>query len=76
LEVDARAAKFDWALLATEVPEGMRFRIEYASELFTPETVKGFGKHFGLLLRNILENPNQPFIRVSPLRFRRPKASP
>jgi len=37
LEVDARAAKFDWALLATEVPEGMRFRIEYASELFTPE---------------------------------------
>ncbi|HWQ93652.1 MAG TPA: condensation domain-containing protein, partial [Clostridia bacterium] len=58
LELASGAAKFDWTLLASETPEGLRIRSEYNSARFQPETAARFLRSFHTLLHSIVRAPH------------------
>ncbi len=64
LDVDNGGAKFDWALLATESPHGLKLQSEYSSDLFEAVTIDRALEHFENLLRAVVKNPTA---RVSEL---------
>ncbi len=66
IELDNGGAKFDWTLLLTETPHGLKLRSEYNCDLFEPATVERFVRHFGNLLKAVLEDPAA---RISKLRL-------
>ena len=53
-------AKFDLSFNVYETKDGLGISIDYATDLFEPETIERFGGHFKVLLQAILENPDQP----------------
>nr|VFK41660.1 MAG: amino acid adenylation domain-containing protein/thioester reductase domain-containing protein [Candidatus Kentron sp. TC] len=64
LEQDYPVAKFDLTLSIEERNDQLHCTWEYASELFTADTIRRMGEHFEVLLRGILENPEQPISRL------------
>ena len=59
LPVETRTSKNDLTLSIEAVGEVWSFRFEYASDLFTAETVARMGGHLTELLRSITEDPEK-----------------
>lgn len=57
VEFISPSAKFDLSLYAIEIGERIRFRLEYCTELFKEETVRGFAAYFEQISRIVLDNP-------------------
>ncbi|MET0400662.1 MAG: amino acid adenylation domain-containing protein [Longimicrobiaceae bacterium] len=53
-------AKFDLFLELTEGPDGVGAALEYATELFDPETAARMAERFGVLLEGIAAQPDLP----------------
>ncbi|WP_143088765.1 non-ribosomal peptide synthetase, partial [Paenibacillus algorifonticola] len=53
-------AKFDLLLAAIETDDGLLFEMEFATSLFSHDTVQRMSRYFTELLRNIARNPNLP----------------
>jgi amino acid adenylation domain-containing protein len=60
-------AKFDLALFAGEVPEGLRVAIEFCSDLFEPATIEWMLKHYQVLLEAAVADPSTPVSRLAML---------
>ena len=65
-DVDAGTSKLDITLNLEETKDGAVGWIEYATDLFEPESIKNMAAHFKELLRNIVEAPQE---RLSKLRL-------
>ena len=57
IELDNGASKFDWTLLLTESPEGLRVRSEYSTTALSKSVSAQLLKHFESLLRDAATNP-------------------
>ena len=53
------SSPYDLTLLATEGSEGMLFVFEYATDLFSKETIERMGAHFHMILENVMSNPDR-----------------
>ncbi|MBE9205824.1 amino acid adenylation domain-containing protein [Nostoc sp. LEGE 06077] len=56
---------FDLSLIFRETPHGLRGEWEYATDLFAAETIQGMIQHFKVLLKQIIDNPNQSINTLS-----------
>lgn len=59
LELDSGASRFDFTVLATDSRDGLRFRFEYNTDLFSAATVARLAKQYQLLLENIVAAPRR-----------------
>jgi amino acid adenylation domain-containing protein len=59
-------AKFDLTLLVMEYDNQLNCSWEYATDLFSKGTIQRMAEHFEVLLKGIIDNPNQP-IKTLPL---------
>ena len=66
VNLDVTTAKFDLMLSLTERGSSLRGFIEYAADLFDRSTIARMARHYRMLLRGIVADPNQP-IAVLPL---------
>jgi len=57
-------AKFDLALFAGEVPDGLRVAIEYCSDLFEQDTIERMLEHFRVLLEAVVADAACPVSRL------------
>ena len=57
LETETDTAKFDLSLLLSERGEGLEGFLEYASDLYDPETIERMIGHFQVLLEGIVARP-------------------
>jgi amino acid adenylation domain-containing protein len=69
IPVNTATAKFDLTLFVNESPEGLRFGLEYATDLFTEETAERMLAHLECLLKSIVTDPT---LRVSELNLLTP----
>ncbi len=53
----AATAKFDLTLEVSETGDGIACHFEYGTQLFKRETIETLARHFGSILREVLENP-------------------
>ena len=60
LSVDNRTAKYDLNLLLREQAGEMRGKLEFSRALFKPERIRRFIKHFQVLLKSIISDPDRP----------------
>jgi amino acid adenylation domain-containing protein len=51
---------FDLSLIFRETPQGLTGEWEYATDLFEAKTIQRMTKHFAVLLKGIVDNPQQP----------------
>ncbi|EIE98985.1 non-ribosomal peptide synthetase [Saccharomonospora glauca] len=66
VEVDQTTAKFDLTMiLVADGDGGYRMEIEYATELFTEETVRRLASHFTTLTEAMVARPDLPISRLS-----------
>jgi hypothetical protein len=59
VEFSSSTSKFDLTLFATEVPDGLRFNLEYSADLFDAATADRMLAHFQILLDEIITGPDQ-----------------
>src|SRR5579884_614820 len=59
-EIDSGVAKFDLTLNMEETAEGLRGWVEFATDLFRPQSIERFIGHYQTLLEGAVANPNQP----------------
>src|SRR5215212_7295229 len=64
LESPATTAKFDFAINASDLPNGLAFSCEYNTDLFDAATIRRMLDHLGNLLRAVVADPGR---RVSEL---------
>ena len=64
LEQDYPIAKFDLTLYVSEQNGQLYCVWEYATSLFTEQTIQRMGEHFEVLLRGIVEDPERPVSRL------------
>ncbi|WP_341528317.1 amino acid adenylation domain-containing protein [Nostoc sp. UHCC 0302] len=57
---------FDLSLMFRETPQGLTGEWEYATDLFEAKTIQRMVEHFEVLLKGIIDNPQQP-INTLPL---------
>jgi len=57
--VSSATAKFDLSLCMRDFLGGMRAELEYCIDLFSRETIRRMLDHFMVLLRGIVENPDE-----------------
>ncbi|MDP8242500.1 MAG: amino acid adenylation domain-containing protein [Candidatus Hinthialibacter antarcticus] len=60
LESGFDTAKFDLIFDFTESPDGLLFRINYNTDLFSEETIQRMGAHFSRLLDGVAAQPEAP----------------
>ena len=72
---EVETAKFDLAFSLVTGEEGIGGRLQYASDLFDPETMQGFLRRFDRLLRGVVENAHRPLLEY-PLDEEAPKLQP
>ncbi len=58
--VPETTAKFDLTFEAFEVPEGLRCKFTYSTDLFELETISRLARHFESLLERLLAEPTAP----------------
>lgn len=56
---------FDLSLILRETPQGLTGEWEYATDLFEAETIQRMTEHFEVLLKQIIDNPNQSINSLS-----------
>jgi non-ribosomal peptide synthetase component F len=56
-ELEFSRSKFDLALFMSEGPQGITAAWQYATDLFTPETIRRISGNFMTLLRSIVSQP-------------------
>ncbi|QDL09671.1 non-ribosomal peptide synthetase [Brasilonema octagenarum UFV-E1] len=56
---------FDLSLIFRETPQGLIGEWEYATDLFEAKTIQRMAGHFEVLLKGIVDNPNQPINTLS-----------
>ncbi len=56
-QFSGHTSKFDLCMVAAEVGNELYFTFEYCTKLFKKETIERLGKHFTLLLEEIVKNP-------------------
>jgi amino acid adenylation domain-containing protein len=66
VESDYPISKFDLTLYARQMPEGLSLLWEYATGIFTRETVESLASSFGVLLESIVRAPAE---RIDKLRL-------
>ncbi|MEH2147515.1 non-ribosomal peptide synthetase [Nostoc sp.] len=66
LGVKGAIAKFDLSLMVMEYDNQLNCSWEYATDLFEKVTIQGMAKQFEVLLKGIIDNPQQP-IKTLPL---------
>lgn len=59
LELDSGSSRFDLTVLATESRDGLRFRFEYNTDLFSAETIDRMAGHFQTLLESAVAAPRR-----------------
>ncbi len=59
LQVESGTAKFDLTLFMSEGPEGLRATCEYNTDLFEADTIARMLKHFRVLLKGVVANPER-----------------
>ncbi|MFF1902981.1 amino acid adenylation domain-containing protein [Kitasatospora sp. NPDC058218] len=64
VEVDGTTARFDLELQVFDRPEGLSGRFDYNSDLFDAATVDQLSGHLGLLVENLLADPDRPVGQV------------
>ncbi|MCP5003232.1 MAG: AMP-binding protein, partial [Planctomycetes bacterium] len=64
IESESRTAKFDLALSITERGDVFFCNWEYNSDLFNPDTIVRMTEHFIVLLKGIVNNPDQTLCRL------------
>ncbi|WP_246805543.1 condensation domain-containing protein, partial [Mesorhizobium mediterraneum] len=64
LEVDSGTAKFDLTLVLGDTPQGLSGSIEYATDLFDPDSIDRLARHFEVLLAAMVRHPE---LRLSQL---------
>ena len=57
--VSSATSKFDLSLYMREHSDGMDAEIEYCTDLFGREMIRQMLDHFAVLLKGIVENPNE-----------------
>lgn len=67
LEVHSNTSTFDLTLNLTEIPDGMHVSVEFATDLFTVDTIQRLLRNWQVLLQAVIVNPEQsidtlPFI--------------
>lgn len=62
--VELGAAKFDISVSASERPDGLRFVVEYRSDLFTEDTIARLVNHLDVLTRSAAHAPHTPVSRL------------
>src|SRR5262249_33595234 len=60
LDVEAGTSKFDLTLSLAENADGVEGALEYATDLFEPESMRRFASHYERLLRSALHDPERP----------------
>ena len=65
MAVRATAAKFDLAIDLSDAPDALWGHIEYTTDLWTPDTIARFARHFSNLLAAIAADPDQPVSELS-----------
>ena len=63
--LDYVTTHFDLTLYLYEVPDGLAGVVEYATDLFDPETIERMARHFRALLEGIVANPESPIYELS-----------
>ncbi|MBD2493308.1 non-ribosomal peptide synthetase [Nostoc sp. FACHB-280] len=56
---------FDLSLIFRETPQGLIGEWEYATDLFAAETIQRMTEHFAVLIKQIIDNPNQSINNLS-----------
>jgi amino acid adenylation domain-containing protein len=64
LDVDTGTSKFDLYLELDERPEAIVGRIVYCTDLFRPETIERFARHYERVLESVVANPRQRLSEV------------
>jgi len=63
----AKQAKFEITLEAIQTDSGIQFHLDYATKLFTRETMERLGRHFVQLLQMVVQNPENRIAEISML---------
>ena len=61
LETESISAQYDLTLGWNEVEAGLSGRLEYRTDLFSPETAQRLASHYQTLLRHIVLEPENPY---------------
>ncbi|WP_157357541.1 non-ribosomal peptide synthetase [Amycolatopsis nigrescens] len=64
IEPGTRGSKFDLTLSLEEVADGLRGFVEYSSDLFLPDTIRRFARHYETVLAAAVRAPD---VRISEL---------
>ncbi len=65
LRAEARTAKFDLTLAVNEGADGLRARLEYATDLFDAETAARIAGHWRHVLEQIVRDAHQPLAAIT-----------
>jgi amino acid adenylation domain-containing protein len=69
-EVDSGTSRFDLTLSLTETPEGLKGRIEYATDLFDADRIERLDGHFRTLIEQVVAKPDARLSELSLLTAR------
>ncbi|WP_406617652.1 amino acid adenylation domain-containing protein [Bacillus velezensis] len=64
IQTEINISKFDLTLTATEIDKGIKFHLEYSSQLFEKETAERMGAHFTKLLQSAAAGLDQPLMKL------------
>ncbi|MBW8602577.1 amino acid adenylation domain-containing protein [Bacillus velezensis] len=64
IQTEINISKFDLTLTATEIDNGIKFHLEYSSQLFEKETAERMGAHFTKLLQSAAAGLDQPLMKL------------
>ncbi|WP_426751896.1 amino acid adenylation domain-containing protein [Myxococcus sp. Y35] len=68
IELQTHTSKFDLTLMLEESDDGLRGAIEYATSLFTRDSIEALAAHYQVLLEEIVRAPETPVHSVQLLR--------
>jgi amino acid adenylation domain-containing protein len=65
IEATVETTRFDLTLLVTELPQGLKLSIQYATDLFRDETIRAMLRQLEMLAAEVVANPEQKISRLS-----------
>lgn len=63
--LDTKVSKFDLTIFITKTKDTFTSKFEFSTELFKETTINSFLEHFKILLKGILDNPEQKISQTS-----------